>query len=235
MASGLNSGLSQKTSVLGLKAWELMAMAVGLFIVIILVVLSICLTKRKKSKKINSSMLPFSHISSVPEEIKEIRVDQVSSNNHVKNDSFVSLTDKFSDKESTKALVQMKNVDNLDNSQSGSFNHLEKDGFGSQSGDESGSKTNSSYSPLSGLPEFSQLGWGHWFTLRDLELATNRFSRDNVIGEGGYGVVYRGQLINGNPVAVKKILNNVYVDKSFIQFCNLFISKFDVYIFNKFI
>ncbi|CAN1312969.1 Probable receptor-like protein kinase At5g18500 [Linum perenne] len=53
------------------------------------------------------------------------------------------------------------------------------------------------------------LGWGHWFTLRDLELATNRFSKDNVLGEGGYGVVYRGNLVNGSPVAVKKILNNL--------------------------
>jgi serine/threonine protein kinase len=63
--------------------------------------------------------------------------------------------------------------------------------------------------PLAGLPEFSYLGWGHWFTLRDLELATNRFAKDNVIGEGGYGVVYRGRLSNGTPVAVKKILNNL--------------------------
>ncbi|GJM89912.1 hypothetical protein PR202_ga06139 [Eleusine coracana subsp. coracana] len=64
-------------------------------------------------------------------------------------------------------------------------------------------------SPLVGLPEFSHLGWGHWFTLRDLEHATNRFSKENVIGEGGYGVVYRGKLVNGNEVAVKKLLNNM--------------------------
>lgn len=64
-------------------------------------------------------------------------------------------------------------------------------------------------SPLVGLPEISHLGWGHWFTLRDLELATNRFSPENVIGEGGYGVVFRGRLINGSEVAVKKILNNL--------------------------
>lgn len=63
--------------------------------------------------------------------------------------------------------------------------------------------------PLAGLPEFSYLGWGHWFTLRDLDLATDRFAKDNVIGEGGYGVVYRGRLSNGTPVAVKKILNNL--------------------------
>lgn len=53
------------------------------------------------------------------------------------------------------------------------------------------------------------LGWGHWFTLRDLQLATNRFAPENVIGEGGYGVVYKGRLINGNDVAVKKLLNNL--------------------------
>ncbi|KAF3607624.1 hypothetical protein DY000_02044822 [Brassica cretica] len=63
-------------------------------------------------------------------------------------------------------------------------------------------------SPLSGLPE-SHLGWGHWFTLRDLEIATNSFSQENVIGEGGYGVVYRGELTNGTHVAVKKILNHL--------------------------
>ncbi|KAJ8484037.1 hypothetical protein OPV22_016522 [Ensete ventricosum] len=66
-----------------------------------------------------------------------------------------------------------------------------------------------SASPLIGLPEFSHLGWGHWFTLRDLENATDRFSKENVIGEGGYGVVYRGRLVNGTEVAVKRLLNNL--------------------------
>lgn len=219
MASGLNSGLSQKTSVFGLKVWELMGITVGFFIIIILLVLSICLTLRKKSRKISNGMIPLSHMVSVSEEIKEIRVDQVSANNYIQNvGAFVNLNDKFNDKEYVKVLNQIKNGDSHDGSQSGSFNHLEKEGAGSQSGDESGAKTISSYrsslhpitpSSLSDLPEFSQLGWGHWFTLRDLELATNRFSKDNVIGEGGYGIVYQGQLINGNPVAVKKILNNV--------------------------
>ena len=64
-------------------------------------------------------------------------------------------------------------------------------------------------SPLVGLPEISHLGWGHWFTLRDLDLATNHFSAENVLGEGGYGVVYRARLINGSEVAVKKLLNNL--------------------------
>ncbi|KAK7328549.1 hypothetical protein VNO77_22660 [Canavalia gladiata] len=193
-----------------------MGIIVGLFIIIILVVLSICLTLRKKSRRVNSK-LPLSHVLSVSDEIKEIRVDQVSANNHPQNGAFMSLNDKFGDRESEKVLIQTKNADN--SSQSGSFNHLEKDANGSQSGEESGVKGFSAYrssshpitapSPLSGLPEFSHLGWGHWFTLRDLELATNRFSKDNVIGEGGYGIVYQGQLINGSPVAIKKLLNNL--------------------------
>ncbi|EFJ27863.1 hypothetical protein SELMODRAFT_171909 [Selaginella moellendorffii] len=54
----------------------------------------------------------------------------------------------------------------------------------------------------------SRLGWGHWFTLRDLEAATCGFSPDNVLGEGGYGIVYRGCLGDGTPVAVKSLLNN---------------------------
>lgn len=217
MASDLNSGLSKKT-VLGLKAWVLMGIIVGLFIIIILVVLSVCLTLRKKSRRHSGSMLPLGHILSISEDIKEISVDQVSSNSHPRNGGFMSLNDKFSEGDSGKVLIQTKNGDN--SSQSGSFNCLEKDLNGSQSGEDSGgfrsvsvyrssSHPISAPSPCSGLPEFSHLGWGHWFTLRDLELATNRFSKDSIIGEGGYGIVYRGQLINGNPVAVKKLLNNL--------------------------
>lgn len=56
-------------------------------------------------------------------------------------------------------------------------------------------------------PEVSHLGWGHWYTLRELELATDSFSDSTVLGEGGYGIVYRGQLPDGNLIAVKNLLN----------------------------
>lgn len=58
------------------------------------------------------------------------------------------------------------------------------------------------------VPEVSHLGWGHWYTLRELEIATDCFSDDHVIGEGGYGIVYHGILIDGTSVAVKNLLNN---------------------------
>lgn len=57
-------------------------------------------------------------------------------------------------------------------------------------------------------PEVSHLGWGHWYTLRELENATNCFAQGNVIGEGGYGIVYYGVLDDNTQVAVKNLFNN---------------------------
>ncbi|VAI24565.1 unnamed protein product [Triticum turgidum subsp. durum] len=55
-------------------------------------------------------------------------------------------------------------------------------------------------------PEVSHLGWGHWFTLRELEEATDGLAEENVIGEGGYGIVYRGTLQDSTIIAVKNLL-----------------------------
>ncbi|KAA8527983.1 hypothetical protein F0562_035148 [Nyssa sinensis] len=222
MASDLKTELSKRTQFFNLKVWVLIGIFVGVFIVLILLVLSFCLTSRKKYRRANDK-LPISQIPALSKEIKEIRIDQNSENNVIRHDGdFLALNDKFSDKDSDNLLMhsaveKTKNADN--SSQSGSFNHLEKDGDGSHSGEKGSTGTVNvqrpsmhpitAPSPLSGLPEFSHLGWGHWFTLRDLEVATNRFSKEKVIGEGGYGVVYQGRLINGTPVAVKKLLNDL--------------------------
>nr|XP_017188572.1 probable receptor-like serine/threonine-protein kinase At4g34500 isoform X1 [Malus domestica] len=52
------------------------------------------------------------------------------------------------------------------------------------------------------------IGWGRWYSLKELEIATRGFSPENVIGEGGYAIVYRGALQDGSVVAVKNLLNN---------------------------
>ncbi|KAJ8625435.1 hypothetical protein MRB53_033965 [Persea americana] len=44
-----------------------------------------------------------------------------------------------------------------------------------------------------------------WFGIQELERATNGFSQRNLIGCGGYGVVYKGVLLDGTQIAVKKI------------------------------
>ncbi|TXG71490.1 hypothetical protein EZV62_000069 [Acer yangbiense] len=218
MASDLNKTLSK--TYIGLELWVLIVIGLGVVFVAILGV-SLWLTFRKKKSR-RADMLPLSRNPFVSEEIKDIKVDdRVSAN----NGSFPTLINKFNDRESEKVLIpQVENCD--DSIQSGSFNNVEKNAMGSQLGEEVGKPAGSAFrpsshpltapSPLSGLPEFSHLGWGHWFTLRDLQFATNRFSKDNIIGDGGYGVVYRGNLTNGTPVAVKKLLNNPgQADKDF--------------------
>lgn len=52
------------------------------------------------------------------------------------------------------------------------------------------------------------MGWGRWYGLKDLEIATRGFSDENVIGEGGYGIVYRADFPDGSVAAVKNLLNN---------------------------
>ncbi|XP_010275616.1 PREDICTED: probable receptor-like protein kinase At2g42960 [Nelumbo nucifera] len=214
----LNAELSKKTSFLGLKLWVLIGICVGVFIVLILSILSLWVTSRRKTRRTLDKYSLFQ----IPTVSKEIKVDRVGLNNFNDHCEGVYLTvhDKSSDKDSEKMFVHLgrsksSEADNL--SQCSSIYQLER-GCSSQSGEE-GSSGNfrrqsslyglTSASPLIGLPEVSHLGWGHWFTLRDLEYATNRFSAENVLGEGGYGVVYRGRLINGTEVAVKRILNNL--------------------------
>nr|XP_004228851.1 proline-rich receptor-like protein kinase PERK9 [Solanum lycopersicum]XP_010325180.1 proline-rich receptor-like protein kinase PERK9 [Solanum lycopersicum] len=47
-----------------------------------------------------------------------------------------------------------------------------------------------------------------WFTYQELLEATNEFSEHNLLGEGGFGSVYKGCLANGRDIAVKKL--NIY-------------------------
>lgn len=216
--SSLNEQLSKK--ILGIKLWVLICISVGAFIVLILCFLSIWVTFRRKSRR---SIDKFS-VNQIPNVSKDIKIDRVggqSTHDHPDN-LFLTVHDKASDKNSENILAHlgMSKLSDPDNmSQCSSVYHHER-AFSSQSGDEGSSGTvrkQSSLShgglvtasPLIGLPEVSHLGWGHWFTLRDLQFATNRFSAENVLGEGGYGVVYKGRLINGTEVAVKKLLNNL--------------------------
>ncbi|KAJ9173097.1 hypothetical protein P3X46_016267 [Hevea brasiliensis] len=44
-----------------------------------------------------------------------------------------------------------------------------------------------------------------WFTYEELVQATNGFSTQNLLGEGGFGCVYKGILVDGREVAVKQL------------------------------
>ncbi|GJN08556.1 hypothetical protein PR202_ga26492 [Eleusine coracana subsp. coracana] len=53
-----------------------------------------------------------------------------------------------------------------------------------------------------------EMGWGRWYDLAELEAATGGFRAENVVGEGGYGTVYRGVLAGGEVVAVKDLFDH---------------------------
>ena len=45
----------------------------------------------------------------------------------------------------------------------------------------------------------------HVFQYHELQAATADFNNDRVVGEGGFGRVYKGQLANGSVAAVKRL------------------------------
>ncbi|RDX61357.1 Cysteine-rich receptor-like protein kinase 8, partial [Mucuna pruriens] len=47
-----------------------------------------------------------------------------------------------------------------------------------------------------------------WFDFAEIESATNKFAKENMIGKGGFGEVYKGVLSNGQEIAVKRLLGS---------------------------
>ncbi|KAK7302661.1 hypothetical protein RJT34_13554 [Clitoria ternatea] len=46
------------------------------------------------------------------------------------------------------------------------------------------------------------------FDFNTITIATNNFSEENKLGEGGFGIVYRGRLMEGQEIAVKRLSKN---------------------------
>ncbi|GLJ24929.1 hypothetical protein SUGI_0477080 [Cryptomeria japonica] len=80
-----------------------------------------------------------------------------------------------------------------------------------------------------------------WFKIDEIKAATDNFSRRNLIGQGGFGTVYKGTLPDGQIIAVKRIQNcSAEGDADFaneveiinnIKHRNLLTEKSDVYSF----
>ncbi|KAH9626532.1 hypothetical protein KSS87_021724 [Heliosperma pusillum] len=56
------------------------------------------------------------------------------------------------------------------------------------------------------------------FTLEDMQKATKNFSADNMIGEGGFGTVFKGQLRDGTHVAVKRVRKDLTSKRAVDEF-----------------
>lgn len=61
-----------------------------------------------------------------------------------------------------------------------------------------------SWNPDKGSGGIPQLQGARWFAFDELRKCTNNFSEESIIGSGGYGKVYRGKLVTGQLVAIKR-------------------------------
>ncbi|KAJ4808475.1 BRI1-associated receptor kinase [Rhynchospora pubera] len=61
--------------------------------------------------------------------------------------------------------------------------------------------------PFASVDQCYEFEMGHLtrFTFRELQMATDNFNPKNILGQGGFGVVYKGCLRNGTVVAVKRL------------------------------
>lgn len=189
-------GLSSKTPILGQRLYVVIVVTVAT-VVIILVLIFLCLrfnrnSKRRKMRvKHSSGLLPL-----VCKEIIQI-------NDSDQNRSEICPTITVLGKEEKKGVrgvleVVKKGVEE------------EVDGrVGNSGSNESGTSRSDASSSVSAAGEgMNDLGWGRWYNFKELEMATKGFAEGSVVGEGGYGVVYRGVLPDGSVIAVKNLLNN---------------------------
>lgn len=216
--SFLNDELSKRTSIFGLRLWVVLGICVGAAIVLVLFLISLWFTsKRNKTDKNLSrskfkSSLSNSTIPNVSKEIQEIRIDPNHSNPDPKPLNPDPLPESEPQHEEEASLVGGRNRIHIEIGKDHRISYPERvGGSGHGSGESrSGSRSGDQAGTAIAVPEVSHLGWGHWYTLRELEESTNGFADENVIGEGGYGIVYRGVLEDNSKVAVKNLLNNRY-------------------------
>jgi len=215
----LRDQLSRRTAVLGLRLWVLLGIAVGAAFLLLLALISLHLAaaRRRRPRK-GVARAPAAHapagagagaplspstIPPVSKEIQEVAV-HVGSLRHYLEMGHAFLKDGGGDGDSVGPAT----------AHGSQRAHIEA-GKGRRmvacaDGEAVVGPVASDVSAAAACcgPEVSHLGWGHWYTLRELEEATAAFAPEHVVGEGGYGIVYRGILAGGYQVAVKNLLNN---------------------------
>ncbi|XP_026404006.1 probable serine/threonine-protein kinase At1g01540 isoform X1 [Papaver somniferum] len=180
--------LSKPTIIFGIKLWILITICIGLFIFLILCcIITCCCRKSSKKHKVGSySKNPnLEKIVTVPSNQSLVPPNQSLVPDQVQID--VNKT------EHRLSVTSNRHASNRHSSARSyrinrSTSDIELD----------------SIAPL----EISPMAWVRWFTLRELNDATDIFSNDNVIGEGQYGIVYRGVLPDGTWLAVKWLFNS---------------------------
>ncbi|KAL5562974.1 hypothetical protein UlMin_032721 [Ulmus minor] len=178
--NSISHTLTSKTPLIGLKLYVVIAILV-LSLVAALLLIFLCIRKNRISRK------------------RKMRVKHSSGSIPLFTKEIVEI--KAPDRRNDCEKMEVK-IGKLDLKEAMAVEVDVERGKKSEESDVSGgSRSDASFEP-------QNIGWGRWYSLKELEMATSRFSEENVIGEGGYGIVYRGVLQDGSVVAVKNLLNN---------------------------
>ncbi|XP_062216975.1 probable serine/threonine-protein kinase At1g01540 [Phragmites australis] len=213
-AGYLNGWLSQPTGVFGLRLWVLIGIAVGAAIVLVLLSIFVCLSRRRRRRDdlLAANLYPADtkllkqHLQQATptKDIQEIVRRQQQQTPPPAAQPAVQLA-----KAETPPLPQQQRA-HAPVVPAAPTRKTPGSGMSATTsgGSERDGATPRSTGSAAGAPEVSHLGWGHWFTLRELEEATDGLAEENVIGEGGYGIVYKGTLQDSTTIAVKNLFNN---------------------------
>lgn len=193
-SSFINNDLSKRTSIFGLRLYVVIGIVAGAFVVLFLFLLSLCLISRRSNKSHGKS--PRQPSISKANFRRQQQPPPPPAPPAASATSFDIVKDPPS---ASKDAVKVESV-RIQSDQSSQVDVEKGEGRGG-GGAHAGAVGG-------GPPQVSHLGWGHWFTLRELEEATAGFSEENVIGEGGYGIVYKGVLADNTMLAIKNLLNN---------------------------
>ncbi|KAI8554278.1 hypothetical protein RHMOL_Rhmol05G0085700 [Rhododendron molle] len=169
----LSHHLTSKTSLLGLRLYIVIAISLA-FLVVIFLSICICLrSKRKKSKR-------RKRMDGSDRYRPKVVVAGINGSDRAEGFKIMNYEEEEKVEEEKISEVELGR---LGGGKMGS----------SRSNESSLSGTTTSAAARGG----EGMGWGKWYSLRELEMATGGFAEGNVIGEGGYGVVYRGVLGDG--------------------------------------
>ncbi|XP_015571311.2 probable serine/threonine-protein kinase At1g01540 [Ricinus communis] len=191
--SSLNKNLSTHTSFFGIRLWIILVAFVLLFTALILIVIFISivyLCRQKKSKSFKPHFLLPNAISC--------------SNNFRNSYSASSLDRRLLSQRIVEIEMNMAKLDHHTNL-SGTIT----------------TQDNNNGADLESVARYFPVVFDAWrgnrFTYHDIEVMTDGFSDENLIGNGDRGVVYRGILLDATRVAVKSLLSKSCQAEEFVD------------------
>ncbi|KAM0929731.1 hypothetical protein ACQ4PT_001432 [Festuca glaucescens] len=197
----LTSWLSHRTSVLGLRGWVLVAAgaaALALALLALTVCLCRCRRRRRRCPRVAPSLHHGApsrsmkhHVHQAMAADKDVVVEEPPVRWHPPPPPFQPPIEVIKAEQEAPLIA------------AGSARTTSPGTATSSGGWSSGSGASDA-----GPEEAARGGWGRRYTRREMEEATDGLAAHNVLGEGGYGVVYRGLLRDSTAVAIKSLHNN---------------------------